>query len=323
MVNADKHPKGIAAKLLAERVNNEMQGKACMEVFPNSALYNDDKVLEAMLRSDVQLAAPSLSKFETFTKKFRLFDLPFVFVDINASAVDVSIGRMFLAGVIPGLIAGLMLMGGIIIASRLVDLPSQPRATWSEFFSAASDRSIAPKWMGEMRTGMLAGRTRSGCGVVAGFPMPFPGSVPSPAHQIVNMIGFLDLSAHLSSTGNGFTGVAFMRVVLVDDDCELRVLLHEGLCVAGHAVTAFEGSKAALAHILAERPDIVVTDIVMEDGEGIGLITELRLQCPQLPVIAMSGQQQYLDIAAGFGVQACLLKPFRVGRLLETLAVAS
>jgi len=84
VVNADKHPKGIAAKLLAERVNNEMQGKACMEVFPNSSLYNDDKVLEAMLRGDVQLAAPSLSKFETFTKKFRLFDLPFVFADINA-----------------------------------------------------------------------------------------------------------------------------------------------------------------------------------------------------------------------------------------------
>ncbi|MBO6784774.1 MAG: DctP family TRAP transporter solute-binding subunit, partial [Alphaproteobacteria bacterium] len=40
--------------------------------------------LEAMLNGDVQLAAPSLSKFETFTKKFRLFDLPFVFEDINA-----------------------------------------------------------------------------------------------------------------------------------------------------------------------------------------------------------------------------------------------
>ena len=47
-------------------------------MFPNSTLYDDDKVLEAMLNGDVQLAAPSLSKFETFTKKFRIFDLPFV-----------------------------------------------------------------------------------------------------------------------------------------------------------------------------------------------------------------------------------------------------
>ncbi|WP_455373836.1 TRAP transporter substrate-binding protein [Limibacillus halophilus] len=84
VTNTDKHPKGIAASLLADRVNEEMNGKACMEVFPNSMLYNDDKVLEAMLLGDVQMAAPSLSKFEKYTKKFRLFDLPFMFTDINA-----------------------------------------------------------------------------------------------------------------------------------------------------------------------------------------------------------------------------------------------
>jgi C4-dicarboxylate-binding protein DctP len=61
-----------------------MNGTMCMEVFPNSTLYNDNKVLEAMLQGDVQLAAPSLSKFEKFTKKFRIFDLPFMFKDINA-----------------------------------------------------------------------------------------------------------------------------------------------------------------------------------------------------------------------------------------------
>ncbi len=84
VTNTDKHPKGIAATLLAKRVNEEMNGKACMEVFPNSTLYNDNKVLEAMLQGDVQLAAPSLSKFEKFTKQFRIFDLPFMFKDINA-----------------------------------------------------------------------------------------------------------------------------------------------------------------------------------------------------------------------------------------------
>jgi len=86
VTNTDKHPKGIAASLLQERVNTEMNGKACMEVYPNSSLYDDDKVLEAMLLGDVQLAAPSLSKFEKFTKKFRVFDLPFLFE--NVAAVD-------------------------------------------------------------------------------------------------------------------------------------------------------------------------------------------------------------------------------------------
>ena len=84
VTNTDKHPKGIAASLLESRVNEEMNGKACMEVFPNSTLYNDDQVLEALLQGDVQLAAPSLSKFEQFTKKFRIFDLPFMFKDIDA-----------------------------------------------------------------------------------------------------------------------------------------------------------------------------------------------------------------------------------------------
>lgn len=84
VTNTDKHPKGIAATLLAERVNEEMNGKACMEVFPNSTLYDDNKVLEALLQGDVHLAAPSLSKFEKFTKQFRIFDLPFMFETIEA-----------------------------------------------------------------------------------------------------------------------------------------------------------------------------------------------------------------------------------------------
>lgn len=84
VTNTDKHPKGIAASLLEQRVNEEMDGKACMIVYPNSQLYDDNKVLEALLLGDAQMAAPSLSKFEKFTKKFRIFDLPFLFEDIAA-----------------------------------------------------------------------------------------------------------------------------------------------------------------------------------------------------------------------------------------------
>ena len=50
VTNVDKHPKGLAASLLEQRVNDEMNGKACLEVFPNSTLYNDNQVLEAMLQ---------------------------------------------------------------------------------------------------------------------------------------------------------------------------------------------------------------------------------------------------------------------------------
>jgi C4-dicarboxylate-binding protein DctP len=86
VTNTDKHPKGIAAKLLMDRINAEMNGTMCMEVFPNSTLYKDEQVIEALLQGDVQLAAPSLSLFESITKSYRLFDLPFMFK--NIAAVD-------------------------------------------------------------------------------------------------------------------------------------------------------------------------------------------------------------------------------------------
>ena len=86
VVAATGHPKGDAATALAARVNAEMDGVACMEVFPNSTLFDDNKVMEALLLGDVQLAAPSLSKFESFTLKYRLFDLPFLFSDLDAVA---------------------------------------------------------------------------------------------------------------------------------------------------------------------------------------------------------------------------------------------
>lgn len=84
VVAATGNPKGEAAQLFADCANQRLAGKVKMEVYPNSQLYNDDKVLEALLLGDVHFAAPSLSKFEQFTKKFRIFDLPFLFADLTA-----------------------------------------------------------------------------------------------------------------------------------------------------------------------------------------------------------------------------------------------
>jgi C4-dicarboxylate-binding protein DctP len=78
------HPKGEAATAIAKRINTEMNGKACMQLFPSSQLFDDNKVMEALLLGDVQVAAPSLSKFESFTKKYRIFDFPFLFSDMES-----------------------------------------------------------------------------------------------------------------------------------------------------------------------------------------------------------------------------------------------
>ncbi len=64
---------------------------------------------------------------------------PSIVMVVYAAATDVSVGRMFMAGVIPGLLAGLMLMGGIYVAARIKGLPAQPWAGFSEMFEAAGD----------------------------------------------------------------------------------------------------------------------------------------------------------------------------------------
>ena len=84
-VVAENTPKGQAANKFKELVDQRLGGKVVVEVFPNSQLFGDNKVLEAMLIGDVQLAAPSLSKFSRYTKSLQLFDLPFLFKDMEAA----------------------------------------------------------------------------------------------------------------------------------------------------------------------------------------------------------------------------------------------
>ncbi|MFG1489024.1 DctP family TRAP transporter solute-binding subunit, partial [Oceanospirillum sp. HFRX-1_2] len=83
-VVAENTPKGQMALKFKELAESRLPGKVNVEVYPNSQLFGDDKVLEAMLLGDVQLAAPSLSKFKKYTKQLQVFDLPFLFKDMEA-----------------------------------------------------------------------------------------------------------------------------------------------------------------------------------------------------------------------------------------------
>ena len=83
-VVAENTPKGQMANKFAELVEKNLHGKVKVEVFPNSQLFGDNKVLEAMILGDVQMAAPSLSKFKKYTKSLQIFDLPFLFKDMAA-----------------------------------------------------------------------------------------------------------------------------------------------------------------------------------------------------------------------------------------------
>jgi C4-dicarboxylate-binding protein DctP len=83
-VVAENTPKGQMANKFKDLVAERLAGKVQVEVFPNSQLFGDNKVLEAMLLGDVQMAAPALSKFSRYTKKLQIFDLPFLFKDMVA-----------------------------------------------------------------------------------------------------------------------------------------------------------------------------------------------------------------------------------------------
>ena len=77
------HPKGEAAAEFARRVNHQMNERFCVRVYPNSVLYDDSQALEAVIANKLQMAAPTLSQMEPYTLAFRLFDLPFLFSNID------------------------------------------------------------------------------------------------------------------------------------------------------------------------------------------------------------------------------------------------
>ncbi|MBL4822969.1 MAG: TRAP transporter substrate-binding protein [Colwellia sp.] len=83
-VVAENTPKGQMALKFKALVAERLSGKVIVKVFPSSQLFGDNKVLEAMQLGDVQMAAPALSKFKKYTKKLQIFDLPFLFSDMDS-----------------------------------------------------------------------------------------------------------------------------------------------------------------------------------------------------------------------------------------------
>ena len=80
-VVADDTPKGKGALLFQKLAHERLAGKVKVEVYPNSTLVGDADEMQALLNNEVQILAPSLSKFGQYTKKLQVFDLPFLFDD--------------------------------------------------------------------------------------------------------------------------------------------------------------------------------------------------------------------------------------------------
>lgn len=83
-VVAEKTPKGQGALKFKELAEKKLPGKVQVQVFPNSQLFGDAQEMDALLLGDVQILSTSLSKFDRYTKKLQVFDLPFMFNDLAA-----------------------------------------------------------------------------------------------------------------------------------------------------------------------------------------------------------------------------------------------
>ncbi|MDF1566551.1 MAG: response regulator [Spirochaetaceae bacterium] len=116
------------------------------------------------------------------------------------------------------------------------------------------------------------------------------------------------------------------HVLVVDDDPGVLAVVVEMLASIGYKTTAASGARSAVGLLPQIKPDIIITDIVMPDGEGMELILHLT-RCKEKPsVIAMSGNPTgvlFLHATELLGVNAVLRKPFSRTELEEALAVAS
>lgn len=114
------------------------------------------------------------------------------------------------------------------------------------------------------------------------------------------------------------------RILLVDDEEIVLRLFETVLELDHHDVTTASDGNGALAAVTNGAFDLVITDLVMPDKEGIETIVELRKLRPDLPIIAMSGggrgnAADYLDMAAKLGARKTLAKPFSTQALLDAV----
>ena len=111
------------------------------------------------------------------------------------------------------------------------------------------------------------------------------------------------------------------NILIVEDDEAVRSVLRRCLERAGYGVREAGEGGAALKLLAAAPADLIITDLVMPDMEGIALIFSLRKSHPKLPVIAISGggrmkPEVYLEVAKAGGAARILAKPFDVDILL-------
>lgn len=114
------------------------------------------------------------------------------------------------------------------------------------------------------------------------------------------------------------------RILVIDDDWQMREMMHQALERAGYDVMDAANGKIGMNIQRQEPVDLVITDLIMPEKEGIETIRELRRDFPGLKIIAISGGGRagadgYLSVAKTIGADRTLSKPFDLKQILDTV----
>jgi CheY-like chemotaxis protein len=108
------------------------------------------------------------------------------------------------------------------------------------------------------------------------------------------------------------------RILLIDDDDSVRTMLRLTLVHFGHTVIEARNGKEGLELFQHANADLLITDIVMPEKEGLEVLMELRKKHPPVTSIAISGGD-YLHMAKLMGAAKVLAKPFSTNLLIEAI----
>jgi len=115
------------------------------------------------------------------------------------------------------------------------------------------------------------------------------------------------------------------RILVVDDDADLRRVLGRFLRGAGYVVGEATNGREAITAYRSEPADLVITDMYMPDSDGVDVIMRLRSEFPTARFMAISGggfadPTHTLETARGAGALGTLSKPFTRASLFRVLS---
>jgi DNA-binding NtrC family response regulator len=112
------------------------------------------------------------------------------------------------------------------------------------------------------------------------------------------------------------------RILIIDDEIHILLMLKKMLERAGYEIDLASNGQEGLEVFRNDPPDLVITDIIMPEKEGLETIREMKKEQPDLKILAMSGggkisADNYLDTARIFGASGIIEKPFNQSRLVS------